>query len=167
MANLMRKAALLLAVAFAAASRPVPVAADTTPSVPPCPPALFAAAQDHLRVLRAGQERIRLSTAAAPEGLEQVERFDRAAHACHLAPGQRRRDYGEPVCRTARSDGRVPVRFPYTVHYRQADSVSALFAAPWVFAQGGALEVVFEFRDASWAPGATRELLDINQDADE
>lgn len=167
MGNLPGAAVLLLSVAFVAASRPVPVVADTTLSAPPCPPALLAAARNHLAGLRTGQERIRLSTAAAPEGVEQVQRFDRAAHACHLQPGQRRRDYGEPVCRTARNDGGIPVRFPYTVHYRQAGSAAALFAAPWIFEQGGALDVVFESRDGSWMPGAGRELLDVNQDTDE
>lgn len=166
MDGLIGKSLLLLSAALLAAAPPEPtIAAGPVP--PPCPPALVEAARLHLDTLRARQERVRLSTAAAPEGVEQIQEFDRAAHDCHLVPGQRRRDYGEPVCRAARSEDRIPVRYPYRMHHRQAGSVSALFDAPWKDGPGAALEVEFELRGEVWAPGEQRELLDIDQDGGE
>ena len=133
---------------------PVAFAADT-----PCPPGLMEAALAMRVTMQDEQEVIRASTLAQPEGVEETVQFDLGAHACHRGPGQAYRVFGEPTCRPVDAEGRIPVRYPYTLQYRKALTLDELFEKDWQPGSDGLQQVKFEAEGARWIPVARKELL--------
>lgn len=128
----------------------------------PCPPGLLAAAQGQGRELARAEEIVRKSTLASPAGIEDTVQFDLSIHSCHRGPGHAYREHGAPECQPPEADGRVPVRYPFRLHYRQALTLEALFAKPWKEGSPGILQVTFEPEGDRWIPVARRELLDLS-----
>jgi hypothetical protein len=130
-----------------------------------CPSGLLEDAQFYRTTLQDVQWAVRDSPAGAARGVVETVQFDRRSHACHEGPGQAYREFGEPVCLPANSEGRVPVRFAYRLFYRQAMTLDALFKKDWKQGSDGAIEVEFEADGGRWIAVGKRELLDVNRPA--
>ncbi len=142
---------------LAALLAPGPAAAQA-----PCPPGLLSAARAQGAELAREEQRVRDSTLASPAGIEETVQFDLSAHSCHRGPGHAYRVFGAPACQPRGADGRVDVRYPFQLFYRQALTLDALFAKPWKEGSPGLLQVTFEPQGDRWIPVARRELLDTS-----
>jgi hypothetical protein len=124
------------------------------------PAGLEAVATGELARLREAQERIRLATIQAPQGIELTQQYDRANHACHTGPAQSFREFDSPRVRGALEGGRIPVRYPYRLRYRKAATLPELFAKGWSEGTGGQVEIVFGRVGDSWERQSSREVFE-------
>ena len=126
-----------------------------------CPAELLTTAAAYEIELQELEILVRDSSVESQKGIEPTSVFDRDNHVCHEAPGQAYRVYTAPRCAML-DQMRAALRYDYTLLYRHALSVEALFSQPWKEGTGGTRKVVFELQEQGWVPVSQKDELSFD-----